>query len=55
MLDFLNFRTNAFEVIGVDGSSTGIIHCDDSHSLADWIRAVTSNITFLISKMVGCK
>lgn len=45
-------RTNAFEVIGVDGSSTGIIHCDDSHSLADWIRAVTSNITFLISKMI---
>ncbi|CAG2249745.1 unnamed protein product [Mytilus edulis] len=45
-------RTNAFEVIGVDGSSTGVIHCDDSHSLADWIRAISSNISFLISKMI---
>jgi len=40
-------------VFSVDGASTGIIHCDDSHSLADWIRAITSNITGLLTQMVS--
>ncbi|KAK3087268.1 hypothetical protein FSP39_003859 [Pinctada imbricata] len=45
-------RTNAFEVTGVNGSSTGVLHCEDSHSLADWIRAVTTNINALILHMI---
>ena len=46
------FRTNAFEMISVEGVSTGVIHCDDGHSLADWIRAITNNVNCLISNTV---
>ncbi|OWF46407.1 Gamma-1-syntrophin [Mizuhopecten yessoensis] len=46
-------RANAFEIVSVDGASTGVIHCDDSHSLADWIRAITNNISSLLTQMVS--
>ncbi|XP_069106773.1 gamma-1-syntrophin-like [Argopecten irradians] len=45
-------RANAFEIVSVDGATTGVIHCDDSHSLADWIRAITNNISSLLTQMI---
>lgn len=47
------FRTNAFEVVGVNSASTGVVLCEDSRSLADWIRAITNNISALLSHMVS--
>lgn len=52
MLAYL-FRTNAFEVVGVNSASTGVVLCEDSRSLADWIRAITNNISALLSHMVS--
>ena len=46
-------RTNAFEVVGVNSASTGVVVCEDSRSLADWIRAITNNISALLSHMVS--
>lgn len=45
-------RTNAFEVVGVNSASTGVVLCEDSRSLADWIRAITNNISALLSHMI---
>ncbi|XP_034945535.1 gamma-1-syntrophin [Chelonus insularis] len=40
-------RKNAFEVRGLNGSRTGIIHCDDSAILSQWLKYITDNITDL--------
>ncbi|KAL5013733.1 hypothetical protein ScPMuIL_008003 [Solemya velum] len=45
-------RTNAFEVVGVDGTTTGILHCDDNRSLAEWIRAISNHITSLLTQVI---
>ncbi|XP_061178397.1 gamma-1-syntrophin-like [Saccostrea echinata] len=45
-------RTNAFEVVGVNSASTGVVQCEDSRSLADWIRAITNNISALLTHMI---
>ncbi|XP_022915624.1 gamma-1-syntrophin [Onthophagus taurus] len=37
-------RPNAFEVRGLNGISTGIIHCDDSAILSQWLKFITDNI-----------
>ncbi|CAG9855217.1 unnamed protein product [Phyllotreta striolata] len=37
-------RPNAFEVRGLNGISTGIIHCDDSGILSQWLKYITDNI-----------
>ncbi|XP_018326975.1 gamma-1-syntrophin [Agrilus planipennis] len=37
-------RPNAFEVRGLNGISTGIIHCDDSAVLSQWLKYITDNI-----------
>lgn len=37
-------RPNAFEVRGLNGGSTGIIHCDDSAILSQWLKYITDNI-----------
>lgn len=37
-------RPNAFEVRGLNGISTGIIHCDDSAILSQWLKYITDNI-----------
>jgi hypothetical protein len=37
-------RPNAFEVRGLNGVSTGIIHCDDSAILSQWLKYITDNI-----------
>ena len=43
----LRFRPNAFEVIGVDGSTSGVVHCSDTQSLTDWIQCINHNILLL--------
>ncbi|XP_060515819.1 gamma-1-syntrophin [Cylas formicarius] len=37
-------RPNAFEVRGLNGVSTGIIQCDDSAILSQWLKYITDNI-----------
>lgn len=37
-------RPNSFEVRGLNGASTGIIHCDDSAILSQWLKYITDNI-----------
>ncbi|KAL1492910.1 hypothetical protein ABEB36_011077 [Hypothenemus hampei] len=37
-------RPNSFEVRGLNGVSTGIIHCDDSAILSQWLKYITDNI-----------
>nr|CAD7600662.1 unnamed protein product [Timema genevievae] len=40
-------RPNAFEVRGLNGVSTGIIHCDDAAILSQWLKYITDNIVGL--------
>ncbi|XP_037902850.1 gamma-1-syntrophin isoform X2 [Hermetia illucens] len=40
-------RPNAFEVRGLNGASTGIIHCDDLAILSQWLKLITDNIVGL--------
>lgn len=47
-------RPNAFEVRGLNGVSTGIIHCDDSAILSQWLKYITDNIIGLTHLQVGC-
>ena len=49
----LIFRQNAFEVVGMDGTSSGVIHCDDTQSLHDWIQCIAHNITLLNNQSVS--
>lgn len=51
-------RPNAFEVRGLNGGSTGIIHCDDSAILSQWLKIITDNIiglTHLQVSIVDCR
>lgn len=45
-------RPNAFEVRGLNGISTGIIHCDDSAILSQWLKYITDNIIGLTNLQV---
>lgn len=45
-------RNNMFEVMGVDGSHSGLILCEDNRSLAEWLQAISSNITSLLTQMI---
>jgi hypothetical protein len=45
-------RPNAFEVRGLNGSSTGIIHCDDAAILSQWLKYITDNIIGLTNLQV---
>ena len=49
----LIFRQNAFEVVGMDGTSSGVIHCDDTQSLHDWIQCIAHNIMLLNNQSVS--
>ncbi|KAL9700330.1 hypothetical protein quinque_003771 [Culex quinquefasciatus] len=42
-------RPNAFEVRGLNGTTTGIIHCDDLAILSQWLKYITDNIVGLTS------
>lgn len=46
-------RPNAFEVRGLNGISTGIIHCDDSAILSQWLKYITDNIIGLTNLQVS--
>ncbi|BES92258.1 PDZ domain (Also known as DHR or GLGF) [Nesidiocoris tenuis] len=37
-------RPNAFEVRGLNGSSTGVVHCDEAAILSQWLKFITDNI-----------
>uniref|UniRef100_A0A023F148 Putative syntrophins type beta n=1 Tax=Triatoma infestans TaxID=30076 RepID=A0A023F148_TRIIF len=37
-------RPNAFEVRGLNGASTGVVHCDDAAILSQWLKYITDNI-----------
>lgn len=45
-------RTNAFEVRGLNGVSSGIIHCDDLAILSQWLKSITDNIVGLTQLQV---
>ncbi|XP_067666706.1 gamma-1-syntrophin-like isoform X1 [Haliotis asinina] len=45
-------RMNSFEVFGCDGSSSGVLHCEDNRMLAEWIQSITSIIDNLLTQMV---
>ncbi|WKY14211.1 hypothetical protein Q1695_000056 [Nippostrongylus brasiliensis] len=47
-----NIRNNSFEVRAVDGSSTGIIHCEDSRALEQWIGHINNHIQSLNQKSI---
>ena len=40
-------RASGFEVIGVDGSSSGVVHCEDTQTLTDWVQCINHNIQLL--------
>uniref|UniRef100_A0A1A9VSN7 PDZ domain-containing protein n=1 Tax=Glossina austeni TaxID=7395 RepID=A0A1A9VSN7_GLOAU len=40
-------RPNAFEVRGINGTSTGIIHCDDLAILSQWLKLINDNVVGL--------
>ncbi|KAF4523482.1 hypothetical protein B566_EDAN004551 [Ephemera danica] len=42
-------RPNAFEVRGLNGTSTGIIQCGDAAILSQWLKYITDNIVGLTS------
>lgn len=48
-------RTNAFEVRGLNGTTTGVIHLDDLAILSSWLKYITDNITGLTNLQVTCK
>ncbi|KAL1115654.1 hypothetical protein AAG570_005944 [Ranatra chinensis] len=37
-------RPNAFEVRGLNGATTGVVHCDDAAILSQWLKYITDNI-----------
>ncbi|XP_050541714.1 gamma-1-syntrophin [Daktulosphaira vitifoliae] len=37
-------RRNGFEVHGMNGSNSSIIHCDNVNSLSEWIKFISENI-----------
>lgn len=45
-------RTNAFEVRGLNASSTGVIHLDDLAILSSWLKYITDNIVGLTNLQV---
>lgn len=46
-------RTNAFEVRGLNASSTGVVHLDDLAILSSWLKYITDNIVGLTNLQVG--
>lgn len=45
-------RINAFEVRGLNSTTTGIIHCDDLAILSQWLKYITDNIVGLSNLQV---
>lgn len=47
-----NLRNNSFEVRAVDGRSSGIIHCEDTAALEQWIAHINKHIGSLNQKSI---
>lgn len=45
-------RNKAFEVRAVDGTSVGIVHCEDKNTLEQWIKHIQNRITSLNYKSI---
>lgn len=45
-------RSNAFEVRGLNGTSTGVIHCDDLAILSQWLKYISDNVIGLTNLQV---
>lgn len=45
-------RSSAFEVRGINGTSTGVIHCDDLAILSQWLKFIADNVIGLTSLQV---
>lgn len=45
-------RPNSFEVRGLNGASTGVIHCDDLAIMSQWLKLITDNIVGLTNLQV---
>lgn len=46
-------RRNGFEVHGMNGSNTSIIHCDNVKSLSEWVKLISENIANLAEVQVN--
>ena len=46
-------RPQAFEVRGINGISTGVVHCQDAAMLSQWIKHITNNIIGLTNLQVS--
>jgi len=46
-------RRNGFEVHGMNGSNSTIIHCDNVKSLSEWVKLISENITNLAEIQVN--
>lgn len=46
------YRTNSFEVRAVDGRSSGIVHCEDTSALEQWISHISKHILSLNQKSI---
>ena len=38
----------------MDGSTSGVVHCDDTQSLNDWVQCINHNIVLLNHQNVSC-
>lgn len=45
-------RTNAFEVRGINGTTTGVIHCDDLAIISQWLKYISDNVIGLTNLQV---
>lgn len=46
-------RQNAFEVRGLNGITTGVIHCDELAILSQWLKLITDNVVGLTHLQVN--
>ena len=48
-----DLRPNAFELRAVDGSSSGIIHCEDSRALDQWLGHIYNHIQVILNTKIN--
>lgn len=47
------YRPNTFEVVGVDGTSSGKLLCQSSTELIDWLKVINSSVATLNAQSVS--
>jgi len=47
------FRPCNFEVVGVNGETTGLIECDSGETANDWLHTIQATINTLNSQAVS--